>query len=108
MTYILTKINDNRPKAMTIKGYELVLTNADCPEQYDVFKDGEQVAYFRLRHGFFSAECPEACEELVYEAKTKGSGAFDDDDEREKCISEAIDAVDRWLMKEQNKLMEES
>jgi len=41
---------------MEINGYKLVLTCGACPEQYDVFKNGQQVGYLRLRHGFFSAE----------------------------------------------------
>lgn len=32
-----------------------------CPEQYDVFKDGQQVAYYRLRHGEFTVNLGLPC-----------------------------------------------
>ena len=37
-------------------GCTLHLTCAASPEQYDVFKDGQQIGYLRLRHGEFIAE----------------------------------------------------
>lgn len=48
-----------------------------CPEQYDVFKDGKQVAYYRLRHGEFRADYPDCDGETIYEAQPQGDGIFD-------------------------------
>ena len=46
----------------------LVQTCVACPEQYDVFRDGEQVGYLRYRWGYFTAKTPDAGGTVVYEA----------------------------------------
>lgn len=74
---------------MEILGYELRQTCGACPEQYDVYKDGKEVAYLRLRHGHFSASMDG---EVVYAASPKGDGIFDSE-EREHYLTEAIKAV---------------
>lgn len=61
-------------------GFNIVMTCPACPEQYDVFKDGKQVAYYRLRHGDFTVDYPDAGGETIYEAETKGDGAFEPDE----------------------------
>ncbi|MBC7752485.1 MAG: hypothetical protein H7Z73_12380 [Candidatus Saccharibacteria bacterium] len=79
---------------MKIKGYELKLTCSECPEQYDVFKEGKQVAYFRLRHGEFRVDVPDCGHETIYESEEmQGDGLFEDD-ERDHFLNAAIDAVD--------------
>ena len=50
-----------------------------CPEQYDVFKDGKQVAYYLLRFGhfrvfYYQPDC--ASDGIIYETYTYGSGNF--------------------------------
>lgn len=80
---------------MNINGYELEETCGACPEQYDVFKDGKQVAYLRLRYGYFYAACPKCGGETVYEANPQGEGVFDYD-ERSHFLTEAINAVDKF------------
>ena len=80
---------------MKINGYELRGDGA-CPEQYDVFKDGEQVGYLRLRNGWFRADYPQICHsggETIYEANPRGDGEFEDD-ERKHYLTEAINAID--------------
>lgn len=74
-----------------IKGYQLKLTCGSCPEQYDVFKEGKYVAYFRLRHGYFRASSPSQ-KTTYYEAETEGDGSFEPE-ERMKYLTQAIDAV---------------
>lgn len=61
-------------------GLELKMTCGACPEQYDVFKEGEQVAYYRLRHGEFRVDFPDVGGETIYQADPKGDGIFDDDE----------------------------
>ena len=63
-----------------------------CPEQYEVFKDGKQVAYYRLRHGEFRVDYPECGEETIYEAEPNGDGIFDDN-ERIIYLSKAMHKV---------------
>jgi hypothetical protein len=84
-----------------IHGYRLVQTCSACPEQYDVFDDlGQQVAYFRLRHGGFTVSVPDVGGDQVYRANPKGdewSGVFYDD-ERVKYLTEGILAVQEYYI----------
>ena len=83
---------------MIIKGYELRMTCGMCPEQYDVYKDGVKVGYFRLRHGCFSAEFPDCgWYEVFYSEDCEGDGAFIDDKERELFLTKAVDALDDFI-----------
>lgn len=87
-----------------LHGYTLVRTCFACPEQYDVYKkneDGveEQVAYLRLRHGRFRADCPDSNGTTVYTSSDmKGDGIFDDD-EREYFLNAAIEKVKEFYDK---------
>lgn len=77
---------------MEINGYELRMTCGACPEQYDVFKNGTQVGYLRLRHGYFYASVPDAGGKIVYDAVPTGNGIFKDH-ERRYYLEEAINAI---------------
>ena len=60
---------------MIIDGYTLVQTCKESPEQYTVYKDGEQVAYIRLRHGCFRVGAPICgAKEIFYTEACKGDG----------------------------------
>jgi hypothetical protein len=61
-------------------GLELKMTCSACPEQYDVFKDGVQVAYYRLRHGEFTVDLTQNDDENIYTAEPNGDGIFDDNE----------------------------
>jgi hypothetical protein len=79
------------PESTTVDGYEF-RGGGICPEQYDVYKDGVQLAYCRLRHGHFTVEVPDVCGVLVYHAHPDGDGSFDDG-ERETFLRRAIAAI---------------
>lgn len=81
---------------MKIGEYQLEKTCSSCPEQYDVFRGGVPVAYFRVRHGHFSVHCPGPLGEPVYYADIVGDGEFDDD-ERKMHLKKALKAVTHWL-----------
>ncbi len=83
---------------MNILGYKLIRTCYACPEQYDIFKDGEMVGYFRLRHGYFYVETPCCGDKLVYESHPEGDGIFEDH-EREKYLTLGIQAIDNHFNK---------
>jgi hypothetical protein len=76
-----------------INGYDIIQTCSACPEQYDVFKDGIQVGYLRLRHGRFYASVPNCSDNIVYEACPRGDGCFYDD-ERIKYLTAAIKSIE--------------
>jgi hypothetical protein len=77
-------------------GYELIKTCGCCPEQYDVIdKNGEQIGYLRLRHGYFRAEVPGCCGSIVYDANPNGDGMFEDD-ERQFHLQKALDSIHQW------------
>ena len=79
-----------------INGYNFKLTCRACPEQYDVFKEGKQVAYLRLRHGSFTVSVPDVNGEDIYEASPKGEGEFEDI-ERLNFLNIAIDYIENHL-----------
>ncbi len=68
-----------------------------CPEQYNVYLDGKEIGYLRLRHGHFRAETPFGGQ-VVYTASPKGDGCFEED-EREQYLAAAIEAIDSYLTK---------
>jgi hypothetical protein len=78
-------------EATEYTGYTLEQTCFACPEQYDVYnRDGIQVGYLRLRHGYFRADYPDVGVEVVYETSNViGDGIFEDE-EREIHISKAL------------------
>ena len=81
-----------------IHGYRLKQTCSACPEQYDVFDDlGQQVAYFRLRHGGFRVDVPDYGGETIYTANPKGDGIFDRE-ERVHYLTEAVLAVQEYYI----------
>lgn len=78
---------------LQIKGLDLILTCSACPEQYDVFLDGQPVGYLRLRHGEFTAEYPECDGELVYRSEDmQGDGIFEPQ-ERLRFLEAACEAL---------------
>ena len=82
---------------MQILDYNLVLTCQCCPEQYDVFaSDGKQSGYIRLRGGNFRVYYPDTGGELVFYHCFEGDqfkGMFDNDEEREQYLTEAVKAL---------------
>jgi hypothetical protein len=57
-------------------GFDLIMTSCACPEQYEVFKDDVQVAYYRLRHGEFRIDVPDCGGTTIYETEPEGDGIF--------------------------------
>ncbi len=70
----------------------LIQTCGACPEQYDVFHGKLKVGYLRLRHGHFLAHYGGVGGPVVYEAQTRGDGAFEAD-EREYHLERAKAAI---------------
>lgn len=78
---------------MNIQDISLVRTCDACPEQYNaVDKDGNCIAYLRLRHGSFTVECPDVGGKCVYCAEPHGDGIFEDS-EREMYLNAAKQAI---------------
>ena len=79
----------------------LVRTSVAVPEQYDAFDEsGDQVGYLRLCHGRFRVDFPSNGGEIIFEARPKGDGIFDDD-ERDFYLQQACDAIAGRLAREQ-------
>lgn len=79
-------------------GFTLELTCNACPEQYDVFRDGEQVACLRLRNGLFRVECPDVMGEVVFHGYPGGDGCFDNI-ERVACLVRALREIQRHYLR---------
>lgn len=71
------------------KRIKLVCTCGACPEQYDVYVDGECLGYMRLRHGHFYADY---MDKTVYSASPDGDGTFCDY-ERNKYLNQACSFI---------------
>lgn len=86
-------------------GWQLVRTCFACPEQYDLLENGVERAYFRLRWGGFTVECPACGEgEIVYSGSPDGDGVFEDY-ERAEYLLRALEQVLRyWQKKVDNQL----
>ncbi len=91
---------DDRGPTLAINGYNFYLTCMACPEQYDIFHNGKQVAYARLRGGRFSIECPDVSGEqvfrYVFDDGWKGSFA---DWERYSYLEASTLAISEWIQK---------
>ena len=72
--------------------FKLDLTCWCCPEQYDVYLDGNQVGYLRLRHGYFRCDYLDCGGETLYSAYPKGDSSFEDD-ERDHYLRKALAAL---------------
>lgn len=77
------------PASVEINGLEFVCTCQACPEQYDVFKDGKQVAYVRLRWSHLRVDVPECGQTTIYSEEYNDGGTevgycgiFDDEGRR--------------------------
>lgn len=79
-------------KLYSDNGLELKMTCGFAPEQYEVFKGGKQIAYFRLRHGEFTVHCPDYPGELMFFAEPNGDGMFDDE-ERIEFMTNALNQL---------------
>lgn len=76
---------------------KIVMTSVSYPEQYDCFDEFDnKVAYFRLRRGYFTVDCPDCISgTTVYSSSINVEfGNFTSDHERVSELENAIDAVD--------------
>lgn len=73
--------------------YRFVLTCFACPEQYDVYVKGMQVAYVRLRHGRIYADAPDVGVKRIYLAYPEGDGIFANDVERIFHLTQVAKAI---------------
>ena len=80
------------PQNTGILGCDLIVTCRACPEQYDVYFDGNQIGYLRLRHGNFTADYPDVGGKLVYGASPQGDGIFEPQ-ERLYQLTKAVEAL---------------
>ena len=75
--------------------FEFALTCQACPEQYDVFLEGKQVGYVRLRWGVLRCGYPDVVGEIVYyhEFDDGLQGCFDGDEDRNFHLAEIAKAL---------------
>jgi len=82
----------SEPNNFIINGYILKMTCYACPEQYEVFRNKEQVGYLRLRNGSFTASVPKCGGDIIYHANPSGDGIFENN-ERRFYLEEAIKKI---------------
>lgn len=76
-----------------IRGMTLLQTSRRYPEQYDVYRGGEQVGYMRVRNGNFRVDYPDVGFETVLAANVAGAGEFADEAERTHWLGEGVHAL---------------
>lgn len=89
---------------MIIEGLNFKKTCDACPEQYDVFKDGKQVGYVRLRWGGLSCRYPDYEGDEIYSESFQDAwkGCFDDDNERNKYLLIIANELNNYLEENEN------
>ena len=94
---------------MIIDGLTFDQTCGACPEQYDVFKDGEQVGYVRLRHGYLRVDVPDCGDTTIYEHSFSDGwqGIFDSEDQRTEHLTKIATAINDTLAYERVKRLRE-
>lgn len=79
-----------------IDEFVLQLTCLACPEQYDIFLQGVQVGYARLRGGHFTVSVPDFDGHVVYEFDffdDGWKGCFDNQQERMLHLTKACTEI---------------
>jgi hypothetical protein len=82
-------------------------TCAGYPEQYDIYLDGKQIGYFRMRHGSYSVTCPDVLGKSVLRVSTGdnfGHGEFDTEEERSEGLAKAAVACLEWALENPDRL----
>lgn len=79
-------------------GYEFICTCSACPEQYDVFRDGEQIAYVRKRWGNLAVN-PVKNGKIIFGtviySETEGDAYAGTIDNIDETIDNIIEAIER-------------
>ena len=77
-------------------GLRLELTCEACPEQYEVFDGEKQVAYLRLRHGYYSVTVPDVMGEDILNGEPVGEGMFEPE-ERFNYMAKTLRLIQKTL-----------
>lgn len=84
------KLNLDQNNVITIGKFIFNKTCEAWPEQYDVYKDGKQIAYIRLRLGNLTVRVPDVDGKLIYHknfGENSMKGYFNTQDERMKYLT---------------------
>ena len=84
-----------------INGLWFKLTCGACPEQYDVFRGDEQVAYVRLRFGRLRVDVPDVGGKTIYisDFDEEYKGVFSDEAERVNYLAEISEVIGKHYSK---------
>lgn len=92
-------LHDPMNNITLFRGYEFRCTSFACPEQYDVFKDSQYVAYVRKRWGNLSVH-PIKNHEIDWDAylleeqeADEWNGSIDD---RDETFGRIVDAIEKY------------
>lgn len=74
-----------------------------CPEQYDVYLNGIEIGYLRLRHGCFTVSYTykSSIDNVIWVDYPNGDGIFDSE-ERYKYLKKAIKKLKKVYEKDNN------
>lgn len=80
------------PETITIK-----LTCISCPEQYEVYSDGDEIGYLRFRYGLWEVWYTVIDRTLLYKAMWEGEPYKSEFETQEKRAEELNRAI-KWLV----------
>lgn len=95
---------------ITPEQIKLNQTCSACPEQYECYLESDEnkstIGYLRLRHSWFYVAYPDCGGKIIYEAKPRGDGIFEES-EREFYLNRAKLAICNVLNNVENTDKEE-
>lgn len=103
---------------ITLQGLDFHLTTSSCPRQYEIYKDGKYVAYFRFRYGSIEVHpvddyIEDVDDKINWDIELYHCGKFDwfqgdfDNEEQEmKYLNEIATEINKYLKGEKTKIEE--
>lgn len=98
-------MNSNKSIRVKAVNFDFERTCGACPEQYDVYLEGNQVGYVRLRWGSLRCDYPNVGGETIYQHSFRDafSGCFDNDEQRDYHLDLIAQTVyNRFIGSESN------
>lgn len=74
--------------------FNVSMSCAGCPEQYEVYRKGQQLLYIRLRYGRLTVWYPDESGEVIFQHRFSDNykGVFESIEERNMYFNEIYDA----------------
>ena len=94
----MTRVTED--ERFSIEDLEFHRVQKAYPEEFEVFKEGDQVASIRAGNGWIIVDCPTFGSKHVLQDvfSDHGDGGFKDVDQRKYWMEAAADVIQLWMM----------